>query len=492
MSTQGQTAASAEQIEFDLGAMYVDGEWRPSVTGRTELLRSPFDGRLIAVVARGDAADVDTAVDAAQRVHRAGALPLSRRIAILDAAALLLRERAEQFARAIALECAKPIKTARGEVARAVDTFTFTAAEARTQSSSTVPVDAVASGEGKLAWTMRVPVGVVAAISPFNFPLNLVVHKIAPAVAVGCPTVLKPASQTPVSALLLAQLLHDAGLPAGWFNVVTGGGSEVGIPLSTHPAVAYVTFTGSPGVGWGISESAPRKKVRLELGSNAPLIVDEHADWEAAAEAAALGGFVQAGQSCVSTQRIFVHSAHVEAFTARLKERVEALVVGDPLDEDVDVSAVISLAEAERIEAWIHEATEDGATLVTGGTRDGAVVAPTILRDVERQMSVQCREVFGPVVTIVTIDDLDDAIEQANDSDFGLNAGVFTDDLSHALRAIERLEFGSVYINDAPTVRVDLQPYGGVKDSGNTREGPHYAMHEMTELKFVTLRPTGI
>ncbi|GAA3007819.1 aldehyde dehydrogenase family protein [Microbacterium aurantiacum] len=486
-----QQQSTGETTDFEFGGMYVDGQWRASGTGRTDLVRSPFDGRLIAEVPRGDASDVDAAIAAARRVHRDGALPLSRRIAILDTAAALLRDRAEEFARAIALECAKPIKTSRGEVSRAVDTFTFAAAEARTQSSSTVPVDAVASGEGKLAWTMRVPVGIVAAISPFNFPLNLVVHKIAPAIAVGCPTVLKPASQTPVSALLLARLLHDAGLPAGWFNVVTGGGSEVGVPLSTHPDVAYVTFTGSPGVGWGISEAAPRKKVRLELGSNAPLIIDENADWQAAADAAAFGGFVQAGQSCVSTQRIFVHRAHVAAFTERLKERVEALVVGDPLDESVDVSAVISLAEAERIESWIAQATDAGATLVTGGARDGAVVTPTILSDVTRDMNVQCQEIFGPVVTIVAVDDIDEAIEQANDSDFGLNAGVFTDDLAHALHAIERLEFGSVYINDAPTVRVDLQPYGGVKDSGNTREGPHYAMQEMTELKFVTLRPAG-
>lgn len=480
-----------EAAMFDTDAMYIDGKWCRSASGRTEIVRAPFDGRIVAEVPRGDGADVEAAVAAARRVHREGALPLSQRIAILDRAAHLLHERAEEFARAISLECAKPIKTARGEVARAIDTFTFTGAEARTQASSTVPVNAVASGDGKTAWTMRVPVGVVAAIAPFNFPLNLVVHKIAPAIAVGCPAVLKPASQTPVSSLLLARLLADAGLPAGWFNVVTGGGSEVGTPLTTHPDVAYVTFTGSPEVGWGIAEAAPRKKVRLELGSNAPLIVDERADWAAAADAAAFGGFVQAGQSCVSTQRIFVHRVHEAAFTARLKERVEALVVGDPLDDEVDVSAVITRAEAERIDEWIREATAGGATLVTGGTRDGALVRPTILSGVGREMKVQCKEIFGPVVTIVAVDDIDDAIEQANDSEFGLNAGVFTDDIAHALRAIERLDFGSVYINDAPTVRVDLQPYGGVKDSGNTREGPHYAMQEMTELKFVTLRPTA-
>jgi len=486
-STDQQT----ETAEFSFDGLYIDGEWAPSGTGRVEQVRSPFDGRLVVEVAKGDAADVGRAVAAASRVHAAGALPLSRRIEILDAAAVALVERAETFARAIALECAKPIKTARGEVSRAVDTLRFTAAEARTQSTSTVPVHAVASGEGKLAYTLRVPIGVVAAIAPFNFPLNLVMHKVAPAVAVGCPVVLKPASQTPVSALLLAQLFADVGLPAGWLNVVTGGGSEVGVPLSTHPDVAYVTFTGSPSVGWGISAAAPRKKVRLELGSNAPLIVDERSDWRAAAEAAAFGGFVQAGQSCVSTQRIFVHRAHVDRFTDLLAEMVSTLVVGDPLDETVDVSAVINSGEAERIESWIQEARQGGATVVIGGERDGAVVSPTILRDVSPEMSVQCREVFGPVVTIVAFDDFADALAQANDSDFGLNAGVFTDDIAHALEATRRLEFGSVYINDAPTVRVDLQPYGGVKDSGNTREGPHYAMEEMTDVKFVTIRPTA-
>ena len=228
--------------------------------------------------------------------------------------------------------------------------------------------------------------------------------------------------------------------------------------------------------------------MRLELGSNAPLIVDEGADWAAAADATVLGGFAQAGQSCVSTQRIFVHRAHAEAFTERLAGRVAALKIGDPLDDTVDVSAVINLGEAERIEEWILEATAQGARLVTGGGRENTVVAPTILADVTPEMSVQCREVVGPLVTIVAVDSFDEAIEHANDSVFGLNAGVFTNQLDHALDAIDRLEFGSVYINDVPTVRADLQPYGGVKDSGNTREGPHYAMHEMTELRFVTMR----
>lgn len=473
---------------FSPKGLYIDGVWRPSESGRTVEVRSPYDGTLVAVVPKASAADVDAAVAVAKAKHREGALPLHERIAILDRAALLLRERAGEFARAIALECAKPIKTAAGEVARAIDTMIFTAAEARTHQGTTVPMAAVASGAGKTGWTMRVPIGVVAAIAPFNFPLNLVVHKVAPALAAGCPTVLKPASQTPVSSLLLAQLFEDAGLPAGWLNVVTGSGEEVGTALSTHRDVAYVTFTGSPSVGWGIAAGAPQKKVRLELGSNAPLIIDEGGDWEAAADAASIGGFAQAGQSCVSTQRIFVHSSHVEEFTQRLRTRVEELVVGNPLDPNVDVSAVITLREAERIDAWIAEATEAGARVVTGGGRDGAVIQPTILTGVLSDMNVQCKEIFGPVVTIVPFDDFGDAIRQANDSPFGLNAGVFTESISNALFAVEELEFGSVYINDSPTTRVDHQPYGGVKDSGNTREGPRYAIEEMTEMRFVTFR----
>ena len=393
MTTERKTDA-----EFSPKGIYIDGAWRPSESGRTVEVRSPYDGALVAVVPKASDADVDAAVAVARRNHRGAALPLHERIAILDRAAVLLNERADQFARAIALECAKPIKTAAGEVARAIDTIIFTAAEARTHQGTTVPMAAVASGAGKTGWTMRVPIGVVAAIAPFNFPLNLVVHKVAPALAAGCPTVLKPATQTPVSSLLLAQLFEDAGLPAGWLNVVTGSGEEVGTALSTHKDVAYVTFTGSPSVGWGIAAAAPQKKVRLELGSNAPLIIDAGSDWEAAADSASVGGFVQAGQSCVSTQRIFVHRSHAEEFTQRLRARVDELVVGDPLDPNVDVSAVITLREAERIDTWIAEATEAGATVVTGGGREGAVIRPTILTGVASDMKVQCNEIFGPVV----------------------------------------------------------------------------------------------
>lgn len=473
---------------IDVRGMLIDGQWWPEGAHGTSEIRSPYDGEIIATVPRAGAEDVTRAVAAATAALRSGGLDRVDRIGILDAAVVLLRERTEQFARAIAAECAKPIRTARTEVARTIDTFSFAAAEARTSAGETVPVDAVASGRGKTAFTVRVPIGVVAAIAPFNFPLNLVAHKVAPAIAVGCPVVLKPASQTPLSSILLAELLTDAGLPAGWLNVVTGSGQQVGNALVDSPDVRYVTFTGSPEVGWAIAARAPKKKVGLELGSTAPLIVDADSDWRTAAVKASVAGFTQAGQSCVSTQRIFVHSAVADRFLDVLVKEVEALRVGDPFDEQVDVSSVISGADAERVVAWIDEARSDGAQVRTGGQRVGNVVTPTVLTDVQPEMRVQRDEVFGPVVTVTRFDDFDEAIAMANDSIFGLNAGVFTHNLNHALHAYRALEFGSVFINDVPTVRADQQPYGGVKESGNTREGPRYAMREMTELKLVTLQ----
>jgi acyl-CoA reductase-like NAD-dependent aldehyde dehydrogenase len=333
-----------------------------------------------------------------------------------------------------------------------------------------------------------VPIGVVAAIAPFNFPLNLVAHKVAPAIAVGCPVVLKPASQTPLSSLLLADMLTEAGLPPGWLNVVPGGGAEVGDALVLHPEVNYITFTGSPAVGWGIAARAPKKKVRLELGSNAPLIVDDDSDWETAAAKAASAGFVQAGQSCVSTQRIFVHAGVAARFRDALVAGVAKLRIGEPLAEDVDVSALISDSDALRVESWVHEAIAGGARADIGGERIDNVVTPTVLSGVTRSMRVQTDEIFGPVVTVTEFDDFDTALDLANDSLYGLNAGVYTNNVAKALKAARRLEFGSVYVNDVPTVRADQQPYGGVKDSGNTREGPRYAMSEMTEPRLVTIQ----
>ena len=487
-SSSGPTAERPMAHDRLPGTMLVGGQWSRVGQNGTITLSSPYDGGEIAEVAAAGPRDVIAAVATASSAMAAGDFELHERIAVLERAATLIAERREEIARTLATECAKPITTARGEVSRCIDTLRFAAAEARTLGPETVPVDASAAGAGKTAFVMRVPVGVVAAISPFNFPLNLVAHKLAPAVAAGCPVVLKPAGQTPLSALCLAAALVDAGLPAGWLNVIPGGGETVGEPLTEHPDVKYITFTGSPEVGWGIAARVPQKKVRLELGSNAPLIVDADSDWEDAAVAAGSAGFIQAGQSCVSTQRIFVHESIADRFTEVLVRRVSQLVLGEPLAEDTDVSALISPESAARVIEWIEEARAAGARVLIGGERVGNVVTPTVLTDVASSLRVQCEEVFGPVVTVTPFASFEDAISMANSSRFGLNAGVYTNNVHRALTAARELEFGGVYINDVPTVRADQQPYGGVKDSGNTREGPRYAIEEMTELRFVTLR----
>jgi len=457
------------------------------------IVSSPFDGREIARVPNGTTADLDAAVAAALERHRRGpAMPVHQRATILDRAVLLLSEpdRQERFARLISDEAAKPIKTARVEASRTVDTFRFAATTARTLTGETIPLDAMSIGEGKLGFVLRVPIGVVAAVSPFNFPLNLVAHKVAPAIAAGCPVVLKPASATPLSALALADLLLDeCGLPDGWLNVVTCGGATAE-HLVTHPDVALITFTGSPEVGWGIKARAPRAKVGLELGNNAPVVIEPDGRVAEAAAKISVAGFTHAGQSCISVQRIFVHVDVAEAFEAALQERVEALVVGDPAHDDTDVSALINAGESDRVEAAIDRAVAGGARIVCGGGRSREnIVRPTVLADVRPDMEVCHTEIFGPVVAIQTYTSFDDALALANDTRYGLQAGVFTADLAKALHAARTLDFGGVLVNEVPTWRADQMPYGGVRDSGNTREGPAYAAHEMTEPRLVILSP---
>jgi acyl-CoA reductase-like NAD-dependent aldehyde dehydrogenase len=455
------------------------------------VVTSPFDGSEIGRVPLSTADDVDRAVATAKQALLGGPLPRWKRAEILDAAARLLGEREEQFARTIAAEAAKPIRTARAEAQRAVGTFQFAAAEARTFAGEVVPLDAIAAGEGKVGFAMRVPIGVVGAISPFNFPLNLVAHKLAPAIAAGCPVILKPASQTPLSAITLAALLVDeCGLPAEYLHVVTGGGSTVGNAIVDHPDIAMITFTGSPEVGWGIRARAPRKRVGLELGNNAPVIIDAESDWKTAAGKIRVAGFSHAGQSCISTQRVLVHRDIVEGFTSALVDEVSTLVVGDPLDDDTEVSALISASERDRVKSWIDEAVEQGASVACGGTVDDAgVLVPTVLTDVTPDMEVCRNEVFGPVVAVAAYDSLDEAIALANDTRYGLQAAIFTSRLADAMKAFAALDFGGVLVNEVPTWRADQQPYGGLRDSGNTREGPAYAVREMTELKMVILSP---
>jgi acyl-CoA reductase-like NAD-dependent aldehyde dehydrogenase len=459
-----------------------------SASGDEIVVRSPYDGHEIDRVPACGAEEVERAVATAIGVHRAGPLPAWRRAEILDRAAQLLADRTEQFARIIADEAAKPIKTARVEAKRAVSTFTFAAVEARRLAGEIVPLEAADVGEGKLGFTLRVPIGVVGAISPFNFPLNLVAHKVAPAIAAGCPVVLKPASQTPLSAIALAELLLDeCGLPPGQLSVVTGSGGSVGNAIVDDPDIALITFTGSPEVGWGIRARAPRKKVGLELGNNAPVIIEPDGDVVTAATKISVAGFSHAGQSCISTQRIYLHEQIADAFLDELVPRVDALVVGDPLDEATDVSALISSGERERVESWIDEAVAAGAKVATGGIERNGVLAPTVLTNAQPDMKVCSQEVFGPVVAVQTYADVDDAFRLANETRYGLQAAIFTRDLPVALRAAHELDFGGVLVNEVPTWRADQMPYGGVRDSGNTREGPHYAVHEMTEAKLIVL-----
>ena len=457
----------------------------------TEMItvRSPYDNEVIGEIPAMTAADVDRAVGIAKQALHANPLPLWKRAEILDRAAARLTERREEFARIIAREAAKPIKTARVEAERAVGTFQFAAAEARKLGGEMIPLDAIPSGEGKLGFTLRVPIGVVGAIAPFNFPLNLVVHKVGPAIAAGCPVVLKPASQTPFSSLTLAQMLvEECGLPAEYLQVVTGGGGTVGNALVDHPDVALITFTGSPEVGWSIRARAPRKRVGLELGNNAPCIIEPDGDWKTAAAKIKVAGFSHAGQSCISTQRVFVHSSIAAEFTAALAAHVESIVVGDPMDEATDVSALISTGERDRVAEWVQEAAAQGATIAAGGTvgADG-VLRPTLIANATHEMKVCSQEVFGPVVAVQAYDDLDDALRMANDSRYGLQGSIFTSDINKALKAVRTLDFGGVLVNEVPTWRADQQPYGGLRDSGNTREGPAFSVKEMTEIRMVVL-----
>jgi acyl-CoA reductase-like NAD-dependent aldehyde dehydrogenase len=457
---------------------------RPMLT-----VRSPYDGHVIGELPVSTVDDVNRAVAVAKAALRAGAMPPWKRAQILDLAALRLAARREEFARIIAEEAAKPIKTARVEAERAVGTFQFAAAEARKLAGEIVPLDAIPAGEGKLGFTLRLPVGVVGAIAPFNFPLNLVVHKVAPAIAAGCPVVLKPASQTPFSSVRLAEMLVDeCGLPAEQLHVVIGSGATVGNAIVDHPDVALITFTGSPDVGWAIRARAPRKRVGLELGNNAPVIIEPDGDWAAAATKIRVAGFSHAGQSCISTQRILVHHSIATAFTEALVSQVTTLVVGDPMDEATDVSALISAGERDRVEQWVQEAEREGAAIAIGGCRqhDG-VLLPTVITGATPTMKVCAKEVFGPVVTITEYQTLDEAIALANDTDYGLQAAIFTSSIAKALTAMHALDFGGVLVNEVPTWRADQQPYGGVRDSGNTREGPAFTIRDMTEVRMIII-----
>jgi acyl-CoA reductase-like NAD-dependent aldehyde dehydrogenase len=464
--------------------LFVAGEWVE--TGDWIEVRSPYSAEVVGRVAKGGAAETSRAIDAAEQALQEP-LPAHKRAEILVKVVAGIARRHDEIARQISDEAGKPLKAARVEASRAMSTYTFAAVEARKLAGEVVPMDAAQAGEGKLAFTLRRPIGVVGAISPFNFPLNLVAHKLAPALAAGCPVVLKPATQTPLSALLLAELEEEAGLPPGWLSVVVGPSAEIGDVLVEDERVKAITFTGSGAVGWGLKERAPKKKVNLELGNATPVIVTADADVQAAAAAMAANAFSFAGQSCISVQRIYVERPAYDRFVEEFLPKVETLKLGDPSDEETDVGPVIDEDARGRILDWIAEARDGGAQILAGGEEQDGLIQPTVIAGASPELKVSCEEVFGPVVTLTPVDSLDQAIELANSTRYGLQAGIFTSRLDTAMRAGQELEFGGVIVNEAPTFRADQMPYGGVKDSGNTREGPTYAVRELTEERLVVI-----
>lgn len=467
--------------------LLIGGDWRTTAT--TGEVRAPFSGELLARFAVAPRELVE------ESIARAATAAVQMRVLARDEIATALHKmaaeigrRREEFARTIALEAAKPITFARGETDRAVATFTFAAEEARRFTGEVVPVNGQSTGRGRTGWTERIPRGIVFGISPFNFPLNLVAHKVAPALASGNAIILKPSPRTPLTALLLGEVFLTCGLPAGALQVVPMEIPEIDIVLRDD-RVGLVSFTGSAAVGWDLRARAARKAVTLELGGNAPVIVDETADVEYSIQRSVAAAFGYAGQVCISPQRFFIHQDIAETWTRNFVEQAKGLRSGDPLDEAVQLSVMIDEAAARRTEEWVNEAVNAGAKLLCGGKRTGAFYEPTILTNVHDEMRVSSEEVFAPVATVTTFVEFEDAIDAANRSKYGLQAGVFTGRLDRAHIAAQTLDYGGVLINDAPAFRVDNMPYGGVKLSGFGREGVRYAMEDMTELRVVVIDP---
>ncbi len=464
--------------------MYVAGEWRDGT--REEEVRSPFDDEVVGTVPVASADDAQAALAAA--VDGAAAmrgLSAWDRSELLRRAAQIVEDTLEDLARTIASEVGKPLTEARNEARRIPELLRLSGSEGARMHGETVPVDAAPGGAGKLAFTIRQPCGIVVAITPFNYPALLVVHKIGPALAAGNAVVLKPARQTPLTALFLTRALLEAGAPENAIQCITGPGSELGDALCSDPRVRKISFTGSTAVGERITRVAGVKRLSLELGSNCPLIVLPDADLDKVAAATLSGGYVNAGQVCISVQRVLVADEVYGDFVERLTPLVEGLRTGHPLDESTALGPVISESEAKRVEQTIKDAVAGGATLLTGGEREGAVVAPTVLGDVDPAMSISRDELFGPAVALTRVRDVGDAIRLANDSDYGLGAGLFTSSLDAALRFAREVDSGSIQINSSPLWRADLMPYGGLKGSGIGKEGPSSAIEEMTELKTV-------
>ncbi len=467
--------------------LWINGAWEH--TKEYYHLNAPYTGEIIAKVAKATPADVARAIEGAHDVFQSfKKIPAYERAEILYKVVAIMRERKQELAEILAMEAAKPIATGLAEVERTIATYQFAAEAAKQLTGETIPMDAAPGATDRMGYTKRIPLGVVTAITPFNFPFNLVAHKLGPAFAVGNTVVLKPATQTPLSALVMAEIFNEAGLPDGALQIVTGSGSELSDCLVTHPLVKKVTFTGSGAVGLKLKEKVGLRKMTLELGSNAGLIVEPSTPLEKIIKRCVSGAFGFAGQVCISLQRIYVQQSIYEEFTKLFVEETKKLVVGDPLHENTDVSAMIHPDEVARIKKWIEQAKNEGAVVETGAEFTARTCTPTVMTNVQPHMKIVCEETFAPIVSIVPYETLDEAIGYINESQLGLNAAIYTNVLTDAMKAADLLEAGTVIINDIPTFRVDHMPYGGVKMSGYGREGIKYAVEEMTDLKFITMK----
>ncbi len=468
--------------------LLVDGKW---IEDRDSMpVIDKYTGETIGLVPVASRETVDRAIGAAHAAFPSySRLPAHRRFRILEKVSQLLAAHQEEIASTICREAGKAWKYSVSEVTRAVETFQFSAEEAKRVHGETIPMDASVAGEGRMGFYLRCPVGVVSAITPFNFPLNLVAHKVGPALAAGCTLVLKPASTTPLTAIRLGEILEEAGIPPGVFNVVVGSGGTVGEWMTTDPRIAKISFTGSPPVGESIIRKAGLKKVTMELGNNSGTIIEPDTNLDAAIPRCAVSAFANSGQVCISLQRLYVHRSIAKEFTKRFVEVTAKFKVGNPLDKDCEVGPMIDEAEAKRAESWIREAVAEGAKVLIGGKREGRMLHPTVLVNARPEMKVMCEEAFAPLVSIYEYDAFEDAVRMVEDSPYGLQAGVYTNDLRKAMYAIDRINAGGVMINDTSIFRVDHMPYGGNKRSGLGREGVRFALEEMTTIKMVMVKP---
>ncbi|NQV36898.1 MAG: aldehyde dehydrogenase family protein [Candidatus Marinimicrobia bacterium] len=464
--------------------MVIGGRWidKPETID----VLNPYDQSLVDTVPRGTNDDVLAAIEIAQKGYEINKeLPVHKRISILKKTAVLMQERFDDLALTIATEGSKTIREARKEVGRAINTITISAEEARRINGETLPFDSVEGSENRVGYYYRFPIGIIAAITPFNDPLNLVAHKVGPAIAGGNSVIVKPATVTPLSALKLAECLFDAGLPGEILSVITGPGSEIGKALVKDDRIRMVSFTGGVEAGETVAKLSGLKKVGMELGSNSPVIVLNDCDLDKAVESCVSGAFWAAGQNCIGVQRIYIQHDIYNDFRDAFVAKTNTYKTGHQLDEDTDMGPMITPSETERVIQWVDEAIGQGATCLTGGTREGSLVKPTVMENMPPGAKLDCQEIFGPVVSLYRVGGLDEAIEKSNNVDYGLHGAIFTNNLNHAFKAIKEMNVGGIMVNDSTDYRVDLMPFGGVKKSGLGREGIRYALEEMTEPKVV-------